>query len=101
MERRRDVNPWAFALLEEDNDAFRGFAYSTHEAAYVGCGICGLSIYDETMIGLTPDFTDSVFSGKGIEQILEVLASCIVDPGFWVPYFPSIPPILDPNPFGS
>jgi hypothetical protein len=76
MEDNVDENPWRFAALEEDNDAFTNFAYSTHEPAYVGCGICALSILDEAAIASTPDFTDSFFSGKGIAQILDVFADC-------------------------
>lgn len=78
MEDKRDANPWAFAVLEEDNDAFRHFAYGTHQAVYVDCGLCELNILDETEIAFTPDFTDSFFSGTGIEQILAVFADCQV-----------------------
>jgi hypothetical protein len=78
IEDRRDANPWAFAALEQDNDAFRDFAFGTHTDAYVGCGVCDLSIIDEVKISTTPDFKDILTLG-GLQQIIDTFLQCQVD----------------------
>jgi hypothetical protein len=75
IEDRRDANPWAFAELEQDNDAFRAFAFDTHPDAYIGCGICDLPVIDEGTIALTPDFKDILTLG-GLRQIKDSLVQC-------------------------
>lgn len=76
IEDRRDENTWAFAALEDDNEAFRVFAYSTHPSAYVKCGICSQFLDDDIAIMLTPDLTD-LLGKDGRAQITEALDSCV------------------------
>lgn len=89
IEDRRDANPWAFAELEQDNDKFQDFAYGTHSNAYVSCGLCDLSIFDEARIAKTPDFLDILTLG-GIGQILETFLQC--QPSWFYPVGPAITP---------
>jgi hypothetical protein len=77
IEDRRDANPWAFAELELKNDEFRQFAFGTHPNAYVSCGICDLSIIDETAIAMTPDLKD-ILGADGLEQIADTFLQCNV-----------------------
>jgi hypothetical protein len=78
IEDRRDANVWAFAELERDSGKFKDFAYSSHSDAYVSCGVCNLSIVDETKIVLTPDLTD-LLGAEGLMQIGETFLQCQVD----------------------
>jgi hypothetical protein len=78
IEERRDANVWAFAELEQDNDKFKDFAYGTHSNAYVSCGVCELSIVDETKIVLTPDAKD-LLGFEGIKQIADSFLQCQVN----------------------
>jgi hypothetical protein len=78
IEDRRDANVWAFAELERDSGKFKDFAYGTHSDAYVSCGVCNLSIVDETKIVLTPDLTD-LLGAEGLMQIGETFLQCQVD----------------------
>jgi hypothetical protein len=77
IENRRDANPWGFAELELDNAAFRAFAFGTHPNAYVSCGVCDLSIIDETKISLTPDFRNLLTLG-GVQQVVDTFLQCQV-----------------------
>lgn len=75
IEDRRDANPVVFAQLEEDNQAFRSFAYVTHPGAYVTCGICSLPVLEELSILNEPDFLD-IFGMDGLKQIFIALSQC-------------------------
>jgi hypothetical protein len=77
IEDRRDANPWGFAELELDNEAFRAFAFETHPNVYVSCGVCDLSIIDEAKIAITPDFKDILTLG-GVQQIVDTFLECTV-----------------------
>jgi hypothetical protein len=79
MEDRRDKNPWEFAELERNGDAFRDFAYKTHSDAYVNAGVCSLPIMDQIRILGTPEGRD-ILSLGGVGQILESAMMCM---GIW------------------
>ena len=72
QEAKRLEDPYAFAQLELDNDAFRRFAYDTHPAAYVDSGLLGLSVQDLTTVGLTPDVGD-LLTKDGLTQVWDVM----------------------------
>lgn len=75
MENRRDADPVGFTRLEEDNEGFKRFAYGTHPAAYVNCGICNASIATQVRVLFTPRFKD-LFGTAGIRQVAIALAQC-------------------------
>jgi len=60
----------AYESLELNNDTFLDFAYTTHPPAYIDGGLGDLPCEDLIKIGLTPDLNDSVFSSKGLIQII-------------------------------
>jgi RHS repeat-associated protein len=62
---RRD--PAGFAALERDNDAFRSFAFGTHQRAYIDGGLVNVPWVDRVTIGLTPSCKD-LLSADGISQ---------------------------------
>ncbi len=70
IENRRDADPAAFDRLEQDEDAFREFAYGTHSQAYLDGGLRYLPMEDLARIAATPDFFD-IASIDGISQIIE------------------------------
>jgi hypothetical protein len=70
IENRRDANPDAFDLLEQDEDAFRKFAYGTHSQAYLDGGLRYLPPGDLAKIAAEPDFAD-ILTIDGISQIIE------------------------------
>jgi hypothetical protein len=86
MENRRDQNPFAFANLELDDDAFREFAYGTHADAYVDAGLCDLPITDMVTIGTSPDMMDVLTLG-GVTEIALVFLEC--QPAWFYPQGPS------------
>ena len=57
--------------IEENNQKFKQFAFSSHVAAYVDAGILQLGVIDKVVIGLTPDPAD-LFSPEGIQQAAEI-----------------------------
>lgn len=72
IEARRAENPAAFARLEEDGDAFRRYAYSTHAAAYIQGGIAALGLLDLLLILAIIDLKD-LFGIEALSQMLSVL----------------------------
>jgi RHS repeat-associated protein len=62
---RRD--PAGFAALERDNDAFRSFAFGTHQRAYIDGGLVNVPWVDRVTIGLTPSCKD-LLSADGVSQ---------------------------------
>lgn len=57
--------------IEENNQKFKQFAFSSHVAAYVDAGILQLGVIDKLIIGLTPDPAD-LFSPEGVQQAEEI-----------------------------
>jgi hypothetical protein len=72
MEQQRQASPRRFAALEDDPEAFKQFAYSTHAPAYSACGVAELPLRGLALIALTPDLRD-VLTWAGIAQALIVL----------------------------
>lgn len=58
IEAKRAQDPQAFARLEEDEEAFRRFAYSTHATAYILGGITTLPLRDLLLVVGSIDLTD-------------------------------------------
>ncbi|MGC4067398.1 MAG: hypothetical protein QM784_22685 [Polyangiaceae bacterium] len=56
-------------LLEQRNDAFRSFAYGTHQDAYLNAGLRFLPVTDLARIAATPDLGD-LLTVDGIKQLL-------------------------------
>jgi hypothetical protein len=54
MEKGLRQNP----SLEQDSDAFRKFAFSTHTSAYLDAGLSDLSMGDQFKVLKTPDLTE-------------------------------------------
>jgi len=71
IEKERAKDPVAFDKLEQNDAAFKRFAYDTHPQAYLAAGLKALPITDLTEIGLTPDFKD-LFSKDGVVQVWDV-----------------------------
>lgn len=66
-------DPAAFDQLEQDDPAFKDFAYATHSKAYLDAGMAELPLKDLIKIGMTPDVSD-LFTRAGLEQVVEVAA---------------------------
>lgn len=71
IEDERVADPVAFDRLERNDAAFTRFAYDSHPDAYWDAGLGGLSIFDLTNIGLTPDARD-LFGWDGIVQVADI-----------------------------
>jgi hypothetical protein len=74
IEAKRAEDPAAFDQLEQNDAAFKRFAYDTHPKAYVDAGLLKLPASDLVKIGLTPDGGD-LFSRDGAKQMWEVAKS--------------------------
>lgn len=73
IEDERDRDPAGFDRLEQDNQAFRSFAFDTHPEAYWDAGLIELPVADLLTIGLTPD-TEDLLSWFGILQVSDIAA---------------------------
>jgi hypothetical protein len=71
IETERMKDPDAFDKLEQNDAAFKKFAYDTHPKAYIDAGLKTLPASDLAKIALTPDFSD-LFSKDGINQMIDV-----------------------------
>jgi hypothetical protein len=71
IDAQRIADPAAFAKLEENNEAFRRFAYDGHPRAYIDSGLLELPVQDLQKIGRTPDFSD-LLSKDGLKQVWDV-----------------------------
>ncbi len=69
-DRRIDLGP-KFDAFEQQNDAFRGFAYGTHPDSYLRGGLHELPPSDLFKIATTPDAGD-ILNYDGIKQIIIV-----------------------------
>lgn len=64
--------------IEEDNDAFKKFAFESHVAAYEDAGLFDLPILDLLKIGTTPDI-DDFFSKAGFKQVIQICKDYVDD----------------------
>jgi hypothetical protein len=67
------ADPAAFDRLEQDDEAFRQFAYDSHPKVYLDAGMDELPLKDLVLIGMTPDCKD-LFTKMGLEQVVEIAA---------------------------
>lgn len=70
QERRRD--DVRFAEMEQDDDAFREFAFGTHARAYQDAGVFELGLYDLWRIVRTPDLSD-LLTDEGLKEIARLV----------------------------
>lgn len=80
IESRRAADPVDFALLENDHDGFRQFAYATHPHAYVEGGLAGLDPDDIVLIVEAPDRKD-VLTHDGVQQIVTTAVATLLEQG--------------------
>jgi hypothetical protein len=69
IENRRDADPAAFDQLEQNDTAFKSFAYATHPRAYQSAGLKDLPVTDLARIASTPDLGD-LMTIDGVKQIV-------------------------------
>jgi hypothetical protein len=71
IEAKRLQDPVAFDQLEQNDAAFKRFAYDTHPKAYLDAGLLKLPASDLAKIAMTPDAKD-LFSKDGVNQMIDV-----------------------------
>lgn len=76
IESARAHDPAAFAVLEENSEAFCAWAYATHAAAYIQGGIADLPLRDLLLIFFTIDPEDLI-NPAGLQQVGLVLLHLI------------------------
>lgn len=72
MEQERSKDAARFTALEQDDDAFREFAFGTHSRAYQTAGVFELNARDLWKIVRTPDLSD-LLSDDGMKEILQLV----------------------------
>jgi len=72
IEKKRMEDPEGFAKLEQNDAAFKAFAYGTHPDAYLKGGLLKLPAHDLLKIASTPELKD-LFTPDGLKQIWSVL----------------------------
>ncbi|MBI2264309.1 MAG: hypothetical protein HYU64_03950 [Armatimonadetes bacterium] len=78
IEDKRREDPAAFDQLEQNPEAFKEFAYSTHSRAYLDAGLADLPPEDLYRIVTTPDLKD-LFTKAGLSQIVETIPELAAD----------------------
>lgn len=72
IEKKRMEDPEGFAKLEQDEAAFKAFAYGTHPEAYLKAGLLKLPAQDLLKIATTPEMKD-LLTPDGLRQVWDVL----------------------------
>jgi hypothetical protein len=72
IEQKRAMDPVAFDQLEQDNNAFKRFAYDSHPKAYIDAGLLKLPAGDLYNVSMTPDVGD-LLSKDGVKQVIDVM----------------------------
>ena len=72
IEKKRMEDPEGFTKLEQDDAAFKAFAYGTHPDAYRKGGLLKLPAQDLLKIATTPEMKD-LLTPDGVRQIWDVL----------------------------
>jgi RHS repeat-associated protein len=83
MERYVINDPKGFDKLEQNNDAFREWAYTSHVRAYVDAGLGDLPVQDLWRIVSTPDMKE-LWDGRG--QIVDTIGALHSGDSFWGRY---------------